>query len=365
MRTAQPQRRNIPDAVNRALRAMETQRREHVEKFGHAREPVHVDFHGHKFVAVGGTLHWSSRWRNFTDFLLDYIKKVLVPVFGKDWYSTERSKAPEMRHPIVRWFESFCELGSGATRKADGFFEATADGQTLAYLNLAYDLFVIADNARLQGEVVRRLRDRVHFQGARYELAVAAIMVRAGFTLDFEDESDHTHRHPEFVATHTESGAQVAVEAKARRRSGVMGWIGPRQPASEIRLSIDDLLRDACTKTTDRPLVVFIDANMPPEMANDHLARWTTELHETLPRVAHGFGDTGVFEGVPFSLLVITNTPHDYAARGEMAASPGVYMTEPSPARRPLPNSAIAPSIAKALRQYGQIPEAFPADPRE
>jgi len=325
---------------------------------------VHADFQGYKFVAVGGTLHYSAKWRNFTDFLLYYIKKTLGEVFGRDWYQDERAKPPEKRHPIVRWYEAFCELGAHAAQNVDGLLEAELDGPTLAYLNLAYDLFVVGDNAQLQQEVIRRLRDPGHFQGARYELAVAATMLRAGFKIEFEDETDQSRRHPEFIATHNPTGARVAVEAKARRRPGVMGWVGPRQDASEVRLSIDSLLKDACDKDTNLPLVVFIDANMPPEMANDQLGRWVTELQETLPRVAHGFDETGIFQGAPFSLLVLTNTPHDYAAPGKCAAPSGGYMSVPHPARTPLQNTQIADAIRKALRQYGTIPNDFPQDPR-
>jgi hypothetical protein len=144
-----------------------------------------------------------------------------------------------------------------------------------------------------------------------------------------------------------------------------MGWVGPRPDPSDIKLSIDHLLRDACDKVTDLPLIVFIDANMPPGMANEQLSRWVNELHETLPRVAHGFGDTGVFEGVPYSLLVLTNTPHDYAARGEPAAAPGVYVSQPAPARHPIRHPDIVAAIERALRQYGTIPSDFPRDPRE
>src|SRR5215218_5658159 len=80
----------IPPQVPRQLAAIERHVREHKERFGHAREPVHADFHGFKFVAVGGTLHYSDEWRNFTDFLLDYVKTTLGRAFGPDWYPRER-----------------------------------------------------------------------------------------------------------------------------------------------------------------------------------------------------------------------------------------------------------------------------------
>jgi hypothetical protein len=362
---ARGRNREIPPQILQKFRAMQQADEEYIAKYGHSRPTVHGDFQGHKFVAVGGTIHYSDKWRNFTDFLLYFIKRFLGDAFGPDWYTRERVKPQEARHPIVRWYEAFCDLGARTERNNVGLLEAEPDGPTRAYLNLAYDLYVVGDNARLQKELVRRLRDASNFQGARYELAVAALMVRAGFTIDFEDEADNSRRHAEFVATHRETGARVAVEAKARRRSGVMGWVGPRQDPEDIRLSIDELFRDACDKDPDLPLVIFIDANMPPEMATGQLERWTRELQDTLPRVGHGFSDTGVFEGVPFALLVVTNTPHDYARPGESAADGIGYSSQPVPAKRPLPNGLIRPAVEKALQQYGNFPQDFPLDPRE
>lgn len=356
--------REIPPQILKQLRAMQQADEEYVAKYGHARQTVHADFQGYKFVAVGGTMHYSDKWKSFIDFLLDFIKTTLGGAFGPEWYDAERAKPREMRHPIVRWYEAFCELGAHAKRNEAGLLEAEPDGPTQAYLNLAYDLYVVGDNARLQKDLLRRLRNSSDFHGARYELSVAAIMVRAGFTIDFEDETDNTRRHAEFVATHRQTGARVAVEAKARRRSGVMGWVGPRQDPAEIKLSIDQLFRDACEKDPDLPLVIFIDANMPPELANEQLERWTKELQQTLPRVGHGFGEAGVFEGAPFALLVVSNIPYDYARPGERSAPVGGYTSQPIPAKRPLPNPAIKPAIEKALEQYGNIPQDFPVDPR-
>jgi hypothetical protein len=356
--------RPIPPEVVKQFAAVQAADKAHVDQYGHARQTVHADFQGHKFVAVGGALHWSSQWRNFTDFLLDYIKKTLNRAFGPEWYGNERQKPAEKRHPIVRWFEAFCELGSRTERNAAGMLEATPDGPTQAYITLAYDLYTVADNAALQNELLTRLRDPQRFHGARYELAVAAIMIRAGFDIEFEDESDNTRRHAEFVATHRATGVKVSVEAKARRRSGVMGWIGPRQDPAVIKLSVDSLLRDACEKNPDLPLVVFIDANMPPEMVFGHLKSWLLEIQETLPRVGHGYSKLGVFEGAPFALLVLTNIPYDYARPGEIATGAVGYSSQPHPARRPIPNQELVSAIEKAVEQYGVIPQDFADDPR-
>lgn len=49
-------------------------------------------------VAVGNTVHWSTNWKTFPDFLMDYIKGKL----GKDWITAEIAKAPQQQHPLVQ-----------------------------------------------------------------------------------------------------------------------------------------------------------------------------------------------------------------------------------------------------------------------
>ena len=80
------------------------------------------------------------------------------------------------------------------------------------------------DNATLQKRLLERLRHREQYQGARYELLAIATCVRAGFSVDYEDESDSTRKYPELLATHKTTGLQTAVEAKGRHRHGVLGF---------------------------------------------------------------------------------------------------------------------------------------------
>lgn len=51
-----------------------------------------------QMVAVGNTVHWSTNWKTFPDFLMDYIKGKL----GKDWITAEIAKAPQQQHPLVQ-----------------------------------------------------------------------------------------------------------------------------------------------------------------------------------------------------------------------------------------------------------------------
>lgn len=122
-------------------------------------------------------------------------------------------------------------------------------GGVAAYLRLAYDLYCLKHNTSVRDRLVQRLKDPDNFPGARHEVFVAAAFVRAGFTIEFEDEDDPTTSHVEFTAAHKESGRQYSVEAK---HCAGTKRIGRR-------------LSDALRKAASHPRAVFIDLNEPDD----------------------------------------------------------------------------------------------------
>lgn len=176
------------------------QERERVDRYGEVRPPISTDFQDHKIVAVGNTIHWGH-WKTFPDFLFHYIKSVLLG----EWGNEELSKPLEDRHQILKWYDALCSLQAQTKEESDpsedGVYASEVDGPSRAYLLLAYDIYVLRHSSALQERVITRLRNQDQFQGARYELFVAATMIRAGFALEHEDESDGSGKHPEFIAT--------------------------------------------------------------------------------------------------------------------------------------------------------------------
>ncbi len=226
---------------------------------------------------------------------------------------------------------------------------------------LAYDLYVLRDNMRLQDAVVRRLKNRDQFQGARYELFVAATMIRAGFEIDYEDETDPTSKHPEFVATDKGTGQVVAVEAKSRHRPGVLGRLGESESVAGFRLGIRRLLRDALRKPTEVPYLVFIDANMPPAIASPlSPVNWTDEVMEAVHSTDAGVTKSGLYVGSNFNLLVVTNNPDHYGLEGARILGDVYFTVWPQTAARPLRHPEIRDRIERALRQFGNIAMEFP-----
>ena len=75
-------------------------------------------------------------------------------------------------------------------------------GNVQSLLCLAYDVYSVMHCGELPASSVERLKDRDNFQGARYEIAIAAIFVRVGFNIEWIE--DKQNKHCEFIATNKE-----------------------------------------------------------------------------------------------------------------------------------------------------------------
>ena len=228
-------------------------------------------------------------------------------------------------------------------------------GAMAAYINIAYDLFVLADNLKLQQEVVRRLKDTKLFQGARYELFVAACCIRAGYIINYEDESDRTSKHPEFLGRHKHSNQVIAVEAKSRHRQGILGQAGSSEEG-ELKADVGKLLNKAIAKKPSHPFVIFVDLNLPPSPAGE-IPEWLQkELVETVDRI-------GKINGAPpdpFNLLVFTNHPHHYGDNASPdPAKFAISVFSKSPLH-PATDTVSIGAVYKAALQYGNVPSMFP-----
>lgn len=338
VRRAEEAERRMHDEVRKVVQA----ERERQLRFGKVRPVISAKFQDHRFVAVGSRLYYDKNWRNFTDFLLFYVKDVM----GREWWLAEAAKNANERHPIVQWYDHLVESQRGQRPDPQtGLMSAVKDGILAALLALAYDLYVLRNYSKLQDEVVARLRRRDQFQGARYELFLAATFIRAGCEIDYEDESDGTKKHTEFVAKDVESGLQMSVEAKARHRQ-----LRGEFDMASIRPGVRDLLLNAAEKRGAQPLVVFLELNLPTE-GIDKPPSWVPHVDQVVHEIA---ADKG---GSPFDLVVFTNRPHLYGEAGEPDPSKHVYQKQPGTSAIP---DAIGIAIGDAAAQYGNIPTEFP-----
>jgi hypothetical protein len=138
-----------------------------------------------------------------------------VIVLGRDWCAAEVKKPAQERHQIIRLAEKVGDFQRRHSVKQGEVYKAVATAPASAYLQIAYDLYVLKHNTGLQKFMIDRLKQKELFQGACYELYVAASLIKGGFSVEYEDEADKTRSHCEYIATHNETGKKFSVEAKS------------------------------------------------------------------------------------------------------------------------------------------------------
>ena len=312
------------------------------------RQPVSAVLGDKRITAVYDRLITTSSDAEFSAVLDENLRQVL----GQQWISRELARSPDARHPIMLWRQCIpaqAEAGLSNT------------GALLSVLRLAYDLFQLDDNSRFQQQVLDRLRNYDNFQGARHELAVAAALVAAGFSVDYPEDEPASARPgrkvPDFFALHKATGERIAVEAKSKKRDGVLGFRA-QDPGTIVRqIGIKNHLQEAQLKDpSGLPLLVCVDANAPYKAAPD-LGGWTSEISSTIAELEAEQGP-----GTPASGYLITNDPcHHHLdevmdlrtslwAVGHLASSPQVAFANPR----------IVLEIAAAFMKRARIPKAFP-----
>lgn len=237
-----------------------------VAQQGQGRPIVSSEFGDYTVVATGKTLTWSKNWRTFPDFLGDYVKVTL----GSDWGNAEIAKPLADRHPILQWYEAFCSFQKLGDKNEAGIYSSQMTGASSCYLGLAYNLYLIKHNVELQERLVSRLKDPLQFQGAYYELIVANCLIRAGFELELEDETDLNAKHCEFSAKSSVTNKRYWIEAKMRSVPDVLGKSNldgskTKDPTSRLTKHLSDALK----KPAPDERIIFIDLNAEPTVGSE------------------------------------------------------------------------------------------------
>jgi hypothetical protein len=348
-----------PEVIAKAVLQMQSRKQaqeEWVARYGHVRPCIHTDNWGKKIVAVGKRIEFLENCKFIPDFLLKYIPTL----FGKEWWDAEVAKPEAQRHPVFQWRTGCLLHRQTGHREADGKLVVAYDGNSAAYLSLAFSLFAIEDNGRLDDLLLRRLKHPDQFQGAWHEVFVEATSLRAGFTIEREDERDPAARHAEFTATHKATGEKFSVEAKSKHRPGVLGFAGDAQPDEKLSLAFGRLINDAAGKKPKHPLVIFIDTNLPFRAANRVYGPESNGPAIPSPYMA------GLLERIrtrhggyyPFMMLVFTNIPDHYVAPHEADPPKHVHLASTEP---PGTNKGKAlNALYEGVPLYGNIPNEFP-----
>ncbi|WP_295570509.1 SEC-C domain-containing protein [uncultured Stenotrophomonas sp.] len=315
-----------------------------------------------RLVVVGARKLWGD-WKTFHDFLYTYA----MDVIGQDWFRAEADKPAAVRHPIFNWHARLMTLAKASQCVSDHIKRIPLTGAINAYLTLAYDLYTLEHNASqahtpgIKERLFHRLKHPDQFVGVRYEVRVAAMFLRAGFDLIWEDETDGTSRHCEFTATYPKTGRSFAVECKMRNQS-----MGAKSQSGFGKFV--GLVGDALLKDTDIDRLVFVDINTPAKArAPDSPYDWRTAAVSHLRR----FEGSKQAEGLPSALIFITNFP-DHHHLDESVADAGAilegfktadYRTgEPTTIRQKIQLRERLPEVETlfaSMVEHSEVPSTF------
>lgn len=348
---------NIPPDVLKAMRGPEPFR-QNGQLVG--RPVIATHFKDKRVVAVGSRLYHSLPPDvTFHEFLIIFLKDII----GLPWGMAESEKPKQDQHLIIQWIVEMAEIFRTATNvikeKEGGDIKSTeASGNVQSLLSLAYDVYSIYHSAELPDDLVDRLKNMDQFQGAKYEIAVAAIFARAGFNIEWIPRT--LEKRCEFIATHRLTKQQIIVEAKSRHRQGVLGRPGVREELAVMRSQVGKLYNDALKKPTNGlPFMIFIDINLPQTPGNNDLnKRWIKDIKKMLGQHPVGTLD----KPDPFTAMFVTNFSWHYHEQ-----STGIYKGEnvvivPLYPKVRVTDLGIINLLHDAVNQYGAVPPMFPED---
>lgn len=338
--------------LNKIIQEIEQKRLRREKVFGKVPPPIFTNLGNYKFVAVGNTIIRSDKWKTFPDFLYDYLWHIL----GSEWYKNESQKPFEDQNEILKWYNKTQEFSSKQKPNDAGIISVKPNGMMAAYTLLAYDLYtVLRSNLRINS-LIKRLKDKNQFQGARYELFCLAACIRGGFEIILENEKDPSKKHVEFVIHDKDNSLKLSVEAKSKHRSGVLGYPGDKIEDDKIRIgNITNLINNAISKDSSIPLVIFIEFNLPPQYAEYFIGgKKMKKVIDIFNNVKKTNDNKDIF-----NLAILTNHPHHYGK--DNAEDPGkmyslVYSLNPL---HPIKNKSTFDKLVYATLLYGNIPKYF------
>jgi hypothetical protein len=220
-----------------------------------------------RIVAVGNTIFHSEKWKTFEDFLFAYLKMKL----GTEWGNAELAKPLAERHTVLKWYEEVARQQLDYVAFPGEITATPATGAVICYLGLAYNLYLLDHNVELQERYLARVRDPKNFQGAYYELIVASVLIRAGFTLVLEDEADINSKHCEFSAVSKTTGKKYWVEAKMRAVEGLFGKTaqdGVKATERDATGNMTAHIKAALLKPAEDERLIFVDLNAEVQNVN-------------------------------------------------------------------------------------------------
>jgi hypothetical protein len=263
-------------------------------------------FQGKRIVSAGPHLFQIDVEESWYGFLYG----LLIEQLGSNWFDEENAKPDGGRHILVEWYRDICRRERDGNGHFTRFDLENDVGTTLAFRAIAYDAFCMMQELNLPPKLIERLKHPDQFEGARYELWVAATLARAGFSIEFADEDDRSSKHGEGIATHKETGKTYWIEAKRKHRP-FFDYL--QALIDKLALKVDaKLVAAAMQKPAENDRLIFIDVNRPPWNRSDRKAPWIPAFRKSLSQLEQqkGFRDAPELS----AFVLVTNHPYHFVS---------------------------------------------------
>lgn len=325
------------------------------------RHPVEPHFYfvpsllsnGKRLRAVANEIWSGPPNSSFYEFIEDYA----IDLIGESWWLEQENAAMEQQNAMFQFADSYQRhkqqivLKSRETGTPPLIYPS---GPILFWLALCYDLFCLKHKFSLPEplNLIERLKNRPAFQGTRYEIAMAATLVRAGCDVNWINPKDSPHgiKNCELIATHRSTGISFAVEAKSKHRNGVLNQEGTFDMEAEHQ-DVSRLLKKAVKKNSQNlPLVIFIDLNLPFSANENDRKNPIRQIEKAVKSAQRLFSVHNQLR-----LIVFTNFPFHYGKPESVPPLTEHCFALPTEVHGGLPEE-VKKDIEESLLRYGHIP---------
>jgi hypothetical protein len=194
----------------------------------------------------------------------EIIGVIAMETLGSEWIKEQKEKEVRNRSEI---YKIITILGATGEFKKVILYEGKKiesyvpeNGFSKNFLTFAFDIFCLRHQGELPQSLIERLKHFDQYQGARYELAVAAIFCRLGYDIEWFDDRDTKEKHPEFIAR--KNGEEIYVEAKSRHIKGVHNTLGVFDEIKAFKSTIwGSLIFSLKSRFSAKQFIIFIDMN--------------------------------------------------------------------------------------------------------
>jgi len=308
----------------------------------------------YRLRALNNRLYTRPKNETFHEFLFNIVRWT----FGKEWLQIQSTKPINEQHVVFSWLNDFEENKKNEVKninqlKTNQIIEAEISGTVKALLQLGFDIYCLSSIGKFPEFAIKKLINDKEFQSIRYEIAIAAILVRAGFEIQWLDsiKQNFNQTHDEFKIIYDRFKIEMFVEVKSKRREGILNEDGTFSLENEERKLVGKLIQKAVKQgSSELPFLIFIDINLPNNklkliQKKDYLNKIVDEINYNL-----------VENRDLFNVIIFTNYSYYYSRNsGKSTKSDYVIHISDNP-QIDHPQNDIYSVILRSLDKYSAIP---------